>query len=208
MTLPPTGVSPLLSVRALRSRTGHLIDLDVAQGECLCIVGKSGSGKSVLLRLLADLDPGEGTVTLDGVERNSGTGPEWRRRVIYQAAEPAWWGDTVRDHFPQPAHAELDAWMTEVGLPRDMLDAELPRLSTGERQRLALLRSLARNPRVLLLDEPTASLDQQTTLAIEALLMRLLASGLAIVMVTHSPEQAQRMGHRRFEMKEGELTAA
>jgi len=67
------------------------------------------------------------------------------------------------------------------------------------------LRSLARKPAVLLLDEPTASLDQATTLAVEALLGRQLAAGLAVLMVTHSVEQAQRIGHRRFDMVEGRL---
>ena len=197
-----------LDIKALHTLGGGCIDLRVGRSECICILGKSGSGKSVFLRLVADLDPGEGTVTLEGVDRNAYPGPEWRRRVVYQAAEPAWWAATVAEHFPAESHAQLADWLPEVGLSSEMPGADIARLSTGERQRLALLRSLARKPAVLLLDEPTASLDLQSTLAIEALLSRQLSAGLTILMVTHSQEQAERMGHRRFEMAKGQLHAA
>jgi len=197
-----------LGIQGLRTLRGGLIDLGVSRGECICILGKSGSGKSVFLRLIADLDPGEGTVTLDGTNRNAWSGPEWRRRVIYQAAEPAWWAATVAEHFPADSQGQLAAWLPEVGLSDEIAHADIARLSTGERQRLALLRSLARKPVVLLLDEPTASLDQKTTFAVEALLSRQLAAGLTLLMVTHSQEQARRMGHRRFEMADGSLHAA
>jgi ABC-type iron transport system FetAB ATPase subunit len=206
-----TAPQPFLGIQALRSVRGGPIepnDLEVNRGECICILGKSGSGKSVFLRLVADLDPGEGTVELDGTDRSALSGPEWRRRVIYQGAEPAWWTPTVAGHFPADGQAQLAAWLAEIGLPNEILHADIARLSTGERLRLALLRSLSRKPAALLLDEPTAALDQKTTLAVEALLSRQLAAGLALLMVTHSQEQAERMGHRRFEMTDGQLHAA
>lgn len=199
---------PFLQIRNLRTRGAGAIDLSAARGECICILGKSGSGKSVFLRLVADLDPGEGTVTLDGIERKALSGPQWRRRVVYQAAEPAWWAPTVAAHFPDATHERLGGWMEEIGLSPALLDTEIPRLSTGERQRLALLRSLAREPAVLLLDEPTASLDTESTLVVEALLARRLAQGLTILIVTHSREQAARIGQRRFEMADGQLRSA
>lgn len=204
---PPfdTASAPFLDIRGLSTRGRPAVDLQAQRGECICILGKSGSGKSVLLRLVADLDPGEGTVLLGGVDRNSGSGPAWRRRVVYQAAEPAWWGATVAEHFPEDTHGLLKGWLVDVGLPGDILQGDIARLSTGERQRLALLRSLARKPEVLLLDEPTASLDLATTLMVEALLSRELAAGLVILMVTHSAEQAQRIGRRCFDMAEGRL---
>ncbi|SEK16458.1 MULTISPECIES: ATP-binding cassette domain-containing protein [unclassified Variovorax] len=199
---------PFLDIHQLRTRDRPPVDLQAQRGECICILGKSGSGKSVLLRLVADLDPGEGTVRLDGADRNSWPGPEWRKRVVYQAAEPAWWGATAAEHFPADAREPLRGWLRDVGLDGNVLDTDIARLSTGERQRLALLRSLARKPAVLLLDEPTASLDHATTLAVEALLSRQLAAGLAILMVTHSQEQAQRIAHRCFHMAEGRLQPA
>ena len=189
----------------MRSRA---IDLEVNRGECICILGKSGSGKSVFLRLVADLDVGEGSVTLGGTQRNAWSGPEWRRRVIYQAAEPAWWATTVAEHFPADTLDRVSNWLSETGLTDDVMRADIARLSTGERQRLALLRSLARKPTVLLLDEPTASLDHATTLAVERLLQREVAAGLSILMVTHSTEQAERIGHRCFEMTDAGLHPA
>lgn len=203
-----TDPRPFLDIRQLSTRGRPAVDLQAQRGDCICLLGKSGSGKSVLLRLVADLDPGEGTVLLDGADRGSWSGPAWRQRVVYQAAEPAWWGATAAEHFPDAARASLPGWLNDVGLAGDILGADIARLSTGERQRLALLRSLARAPMVLLLDEPTASLDHATTLAVESLLSRQLAAGLVILMVTHSPEQALRMGHRCFEMADGRLQAA
>lgn len=203
-----TNPRAFLSIQGLRSSRGGHVDLEVEKGECVGILGKSGSGKSVFLRLVADLDPGEGTVMLDGTHRNAWSGPEWRRRVVYQAAEPAWWAPTVAAHFPADTLAQLSAWLPEIGLPEAIAQADIARLSTGERQRLALLRSLARKPVVLLLDEPTASLDHATTLQVERLLQRELAAGLTVLVVTHSREQAGRIAQRCFEMTGASLHAA
>ena len=68
-------------------------------GECIAVRGASGSGRTLLLRAIADLDPNEGVVTLDGAERMAMPAPEWRRKVTYMAAEPGWWADTVEQHF-------------------------------------------------------------------------------------------------------------
>jgi ABC-type lipoprotein export system ATPase subunit len=79
------------------------------------------------------------------------------------------------------------------------------RLSTGERQRLALIRALAHAPKVLLADEPTGALDEAATAMVETTLREYLANGIAIVMVTHSPEQAARFGNRHFVMRDRHL---
>ncbi|MBN8750928.1 MAG: ATP-binding cassette domain-containing protein [Variovorax sp.] len=195
----------LLEINALTSPFGGPFTLTVAKGECVCILGKSGSGKSVLLRLIADMDPGTGHVSLLGKRREAFAAPAWRGRVIYQAAEPAWWAPTPAAHFPPAAAKRVAELMAALGLGSDVLDADIARLSTGERQRLALVRSTVREPDVLLLDEPTASLDSASTLAMEALLLQQLRFGLGIVMVTHSREQAARMSQRHFEMRDGRL---
>ncbi|VTU34232.1 ABC transporter ATP-binding protein [Variovorax sp. PBL-E5] len=199
------GATPLLVLRGLRSVAGGPFDLEIAAGECVGLLGKSGSGKSALLRSIADLDPGDGEVELAGRRRESWPAPQWRRRVVYQAAEPAWWAADAAAHFHPGDAALLHALMPALGLAPDVLRTEIARLSTGERQRLALIRSLAAAPEVLLLDEPTASLDASSAAAMEALLCRRLAAGLAILMVTHSTQQAQRMGGRLFEMRDGAL---
>ncbi|MBI5895754.1 MAG: ATP-binding cassette domain-containing protein, partial [Desulfobacterales bacterium] len=126
----------------------------------------SGSGKSLFLRALADLDPHEGRMALDGVAAEVIPAHQWRRQVGLLPAESAWWFDSVGPHCdPWP----LDA-LQYLGFSPDVLSWSVSRLSSGERQRLSLLRLLARSPRILLLDEPTANLDVQNTERVEQLL--------------------------------------
>ena len=197
-----------LSVRALRSRFGGPFTFDVAAGECVAIHGPSGAGKSVLLRMLADLDPHDGTALLDGLATASMPAPAWRSAVVYQAAEPAWWDVTARAHFAAAAMPAVGTLLPALGLASAVLDTPIERLSTGERQRLALVRSLARGPRVLLLDEPTAALDPDAVARVEALLGEHLGRGLAIVLVTHAEAQARRLAHRILRLEHGRLDAA
>jgi ABC-type iron transport system FetAB ATPase subunit len=204
----PMNGSPLLRIEALVSPHAGPFSLQVAAGECVVVVGRSGSGKSVLLRLIADLDPHDGQAWLDGRSRASWTGPHWRGQVVYQAAEPAWWEPSAAAHLRGVDRAALTSTLERLGLTEAMLDADIIRLSTGERQRMAFIRSLDRFPRVLLLDEPTASLDHASTLAVEALLAEKLKEGLAAVVVTHSPEQAERIGHRVLEVRDQRLHQA
>lgn len=199
---------PRLAVRALRSAQAGPLSFEVAAGECLAIVGASGAGKSVLLRLLADLDPGEGEVLLDGVERQQWPAPRWRSMVVYQAAEPAWWAPTAAEHLLPAQQAAAAALLPRLQLAPAILQAELSVLSTGERQRLALMRSLVAGPRVLLLDEPAAALDGASTAALEAVLADCLAQGMAIVLVTHSEQQAARLAQRQLRMCQGRLEPA
>jgi putative ABC transport system ATP-binding protein len=191
----------------LHSRLAGPFDLAVDAGECIAVAGPSGSGKSLLLRMIADIDPSSGKVWLDGRERQEFPPPAWRRQVLYNAAETGWWTETVADHFDGPAMDFARTMVPRLGLPPDLLDGEVLRLSTGERQRLALIRALARTPKVLLADEPTGALDQAATAAVETILRERLADGVAIVLVTHSPEQAARLGHRQFRMQDRHLVA-
>jgi len=196
-----------LAVHELRSRFGGPFTFDVRAGECIAIQGPSGAGKSVLLRMLADLDPHDGTALLDGRPAASMPPPAWRAAVVYQAAEPAWWEDTPRAHFSGVDAGFVEDALAALGLADAVLDTDIDRLSTGERQRLALVRSLARRPRVLLLDEPTASLDPASVGRAEALLASCLADGMAVLVVTHAAEQARRLAHRIFHLEHGKLTA-
>ncbi|WP_415804063.1 ATP-binding cassette domain-containing protein [Bordetella muralis] len=201
-----TGKTALvLRLRELHSSRLTPVTLDVMAGECVAIVGPSGSGKSLLLRQIADLDPGQGCAEVDGRDRMQMRGFEWRRQVVYCQAEAGWWDDAVAAHF-----ADLDAARVlaqRLGLSADKLDAQVRELSTGERQRLGLMRALLLQPRVLLLDEPTAALDEQATALVEQEWQRRMQQGASIVLVTHNMEQAHRMGHRRFRMDAGKLEA-
>jgi ABC-type iron transport system FetAB ATPase subunit len=201
----PQATPPRLSLRQLRSSHAGPISLSIAAGECVALVGASGAGKSVCLRMIADLDPCEGEVLLDGVSRSAWRAPDWRGMVVYQPAEPAWWDPTPECHFPPSQRERAQALLPRLLLKPQAWQGDLARLSTGERQRLALVRSLAGAPKVLLLDEPAAALDQDSTLALEAVLRTHMDQGMAIILVTHSAEQATRMARRHLHMVNGQL---
>jgi len=193
----------MFTVRDL-SRAGLApVSFQVAPGECLAVQGPSGSGKSLLLRALADLDPNEGEVQLDGQSREAMPAPQWRRLVAYLPAEPGWWAETVGAHFQDWSAAE--PLVEAMGLPTDCRDWPVLRLSTGERQRLGLVRVLLLNPRVLLLDEPTSGLDPEAAAAVEAILAERLNQGVAVLWVTHDREQARRVADRVLEVRNGQV---
>jgi ABC-type iron transport system FetAB ATPase subunit len=179
------------------------VDLKLDAGECVALRGRSGSGKSVLLRMVADLDPHAGDCALDGERCSAMPAPAWRQRVTYVAADSGWWSEAIADHFPRPGEAR--ALLPRIGLSEDALAWPVQRLSTGERQRVALLRAFTPANRVLLLDEPTSGLDAESRDQVEVLLRERLAAGGAIVLVTHDPEQALRLASRRFTMDDGQL---
>jgi phosphate-transporting ATPase len=181
---------------------------DLAAGECVVLRGPSGAGKTQLLRALADLDPNEGAVLLDGTPREAVPAPVWRGRVVYLAAEPGWWADIVGEHFPDWRAAVPLA--ERLGLPADCGAWPIQRLSTGERQRLALVRALVSvpppGPRALLLDEPTAGLEEAAKAAVEALVAeRRAATGLGVLWVTHDAAQARRIAGRWLLVRGGLL---
>jgi ABC-type iron transport system FetAB ATPase subunit len=194
---------PRLRLCGLRSAHAGPFDLTLAGGEAVAIQGASGSGKSLLLRMIADLDPNVGEVWLDGVARASMSGPQWRARVRYCAAESGWWAESVAAHFAAPdTIAPLAA---RLGLPEAVMGMTVLQLSSGERQRLALLRALGDRPAVLLLDEPTAALDPGSVARVEALLDEHRRAGMALLIATHDPAQPQRLGARVLRMVDRRL---
>ena len=196
-----------LVVKELRSQFAGPFDLNLGAGACAAITGPSGSGKSLFLRMIADLDPNEGKVWLNGTERASIIAPEWRRKVTYVSAESGWWADTVIEHFARNKRSEVAGLAARLGLPVDLLDASIARLSTGEKQRLALVRALLLYPPVLLLDEPTGPLDEESVTSVEGLLRERMAAGISVLLVTHDANQAERLGDQRYRMAAGRLEA-
>ena len=194
-----------LCVVDLRFRGLGPVTLAVEPGRCLCLSGPSGAGKTLPLRAIADLDPSEGEILLDHLPASSIEGPLWRRRVGLLPAESRWWTDRVGDRFP----AEGAAWFDPLGLPAESLDWEIRRLSTGERQRLALARLLGNRPDALLLDEPTASLDPDNVGRAErALRSYREETGAALVWVTHDPAQIERVADEHRIVRDGRLADA
>ena len=199
MTTPaPTRLTATrLTATALTTAAGGPHTFTALGGQCLTLMGPSGVGKSLLLRALADLDPHGGDVTLalpdKPLQTQSTTPPElWRQQVTYVPAAAGWWADTVGEHFAcwSDLHGDCDT----LGLTPECAAWPVARLSSGERQRLALLRAVALQAPVLLLDEPTANLDAETSLAVEQWLMARKRAGVALVWVTHDAGQAARVG--------------
>jgi phosphate-transporting ATPase len=195
--------TPTLRVRDLRTNILKPSSLSLSASECIAVRGPTGAGKTLLLRAIADLDPNEGLVSLDGHDRSTIPGPEWRRRVGYVPAEPGWWADTVGEHFSEWTSAL--PFINELGFPEEAKRWPIARLSTGERLRLALIRALMVRPKVLLLDEPTAALDPASTAAVERLIATQLRAGLAVLWVTHDVEQAKRVAHRHLVVRCGQV---
>jgi ABC-type iron transport system FetAB ATPase subunit len=195
----------MLSIRSLTGTGIGPIDLKLANSEVLAITGPSGAGKSLFLRAIADLDPCQGEVLLDGEERSLIPAPDWRHRVSYVAAETGWWADHVSDHFDDKTVALR--LFEQVGFDESAFDWPIARLSTGEKQRLGLARSLINKPRVLLLDEPTSALDASNRENIEKLLKQRAAEGASIIIVTHDEQQALRLKARTCRIEAGRLEA-
>jgi ABC-type iron transport system FetAB ATPase subunit len=190
----------VLRVEKLRVLDLPALSFAVPAGECLAIVGPSGSGKTILLRAIADLLETAGDVTLEGLRREELSGPAWRKRVRFAAAEPAWWAETPRKHFAPEHLARAGPMCEALGLQRMILDRPISELSTGERQRLALVRALADRPMVLLADEPTAALDAEATFRVEAVLRAELRARMILILVSHDAAQLDRLAHARLEL--------
>jgi tungstate transport system ATP-binding protein len=173
------------------------ISLSIVPGAPTVLVGPNGSGKSTLIRLgMALVQPSSGRVSWGGREAATGE----RRAMVFQ--RPVMLRRTTADNvayalasrgLARRERAERVGTLLErVGLAH-LADRPARRLSGGEQQRLALARALARDPEVLFLDEPTASLDPASTKAVEDIVRATAASGVKIVMATHDLGQARRL---------------
>ncbi|WP_445148821.1 ABC transporter ATP-binding protein [Baekduia sp. Peel2402] len=191
-----------VTVRGLRRDYGARtvlrdLDLDIAPGEFVALLGKTGCGKTTLLRVLAGLDPATaGTVDAPG-----------RPAVVFQEPRLLPW-KRVRDNVTLGlANAEDRATsaLREVGL-QDHAGAWPVTLSGGEAQRVALARALVREPRLLLLDEPFAALDALTRIKMHALVSALWrAHRPAVLLVTHDVDEALLLADRVIVMADGRI---
>lgn len=180
----------------------NIPSLHISAGECVCIHGPSGSGKTRLMRAIVDLDEHHGEVWCGDICHSACAPPQWRTRVGYLPTESHWWAEHVGDHFRTPETVDLNA----VGLPDDAMNWEIDRASSGERQRLAILRVLDIQPEALLLDEPTANLDAKSIRLVERLLESYRKEQqCATLFVSHDPVQRQRVSERSFEIHQGTL---
>jgi putative ABC transport system ATP-binding protein len=196
-------------------------DFALESGDRVAITGPSGSGKSVLLRALALLDPlSAGHVRWRGKAVSRAAIPRYRRAVAYIRQRAALLDGTVEDNLRYPFslavyrdarfdRAYAEALATRAGRGAGFLERDTSELSGGEAQIVALIRVLQLVPDVLLLDEPTASLDPESALACEALISAWFddaATPRAWVWVSHDMSQAARVGKRQLVMRAGVLS--
>lgn len=207
--------APLLRASGLACSVGgrtlwHDLQFEVRARESLAITGPSGIGKTLLLRTLAGLRTADqGTVWF--AERPLGDWwmPDYRARVAYLAQRPALPDGSVRSALAAPftlrvhRHQRFEpehalAYLAALDLPATFLDQATDDLSGGEAQVAALLRALLIEPRMLLLDEPTAALDPERTRRVEALLRDWRAAGAqhACIWVSHDAAQVARISDR------------
>lgn len=190
----------MLCIRDLRFNNGASASLNLQAGDMAFVSGPSGSGKTRLLRAIADLDDCSGEISLNGKGRDAYTPQAWRQAVMLIPVSPRWWAPTAAEHMIGDWQHMLD----DLNLDKAVASRPVASLSSGEQQRLALIRGLCRGPEVLLLDEPTAQLDPENERAFEQLLQS-VSREKAVLWISHDPDQIRRMGGQHWRMGQGGL---
>ncbi|WP_159796645.1 ATP-binding cassette domain-containing protein [Streptococcus halichoeri] len=192
------------------------ISFTVDQGDFVSIVGPSGSGKSTLLKLTSGLiSPTSGQVLFKEQSLEAQDPIATRKTISYCFQAPNLFGDTVEDNIAFPftiRHQEVN--QTRVAelfkllqMDTSYLKQEVTKLSGGEKQRIALIRQLLFEPKVLLLDEVTSALDAVNKGIVEEVIQSLHDKGLTILWITHDEEQSHKFANKLLTIKEGQVAS-
>lgn len=174
------------------------ISFTVKKNDFLTLVGPSGAGKSTILKLIANLiSPSAGEIRYQNKNINKLDPIAYRRQVSYCFQQPSLFGKTVKDNllFPyqirkkEASQQHLIDLLNRVDLGTDFLDKEITDLSGGEKQRVALIRNLVFLPKVLLLDEVTTGLDEDSKVIVHQLIKAIHDQGITIIQVTHDQDE-------------------
>lgn len=193
-----------------RTRVLDGVSFEVRRGQVLALLGANGAGKTTTLNCMLGITPFEGSIEIDGVSVGR-AGKRARRLVGYVPQTPALGeGETCRQSLRFLAElkgadpARVDAMLELVNL-RPQRDMRIGSLSGGMRQRLALAAALLADPPLLLLDEPTASLDAESRREFHALVMRLKDEGKTVILSTHAVERLDEVADRALVLDAGRV---
>ena len=190
------------------------VSIQIEKGEFLSVIGPSGSGKSTFLKLCSSLiSPSGGRIFFRGKDFLTYQPADLRKRLAYCFQMPCLFGSTVRENlvFPytirdqKPDTARMEELLAMFHMSSDYLDRSTENLSGGEKQRLALIRSLLVLPEVLLLDEVTSALDGENARITEDMITSLHKDGMTVLWVTHSPEQIGKYADRTVTIEAGQI---
>ena len=186
----------------------------VEAGDFISIIGPSGSGKSTILKLCSHLiSPTKGSIFFHGKKEETYDPMELRKQICYCFQTPFLFGNTVMENieFPyqirneKPDQKRIDFLFEKFQMSTDYLNREVVHLSGGEKQRIALIRSLLYRPEILLLDEVTSALDQENTKIVEAAIQYLNQEGVTILWITHHPEQCRQYANKVLTVQAGHI---
>lgn len=190
------------------------INLTVKKGDCISIVGKSGSGKSTFLKMLSDLiSPTEGVIYYNGKDYKEINPIELRRKISYCIQIPYLFGERVYENLTFPFEIrntsvdedEILKLLELLKLDKGYLNKKVDALSGGEKQRIALIRNLLYKPDILLLDEVTSGLDKENTKIVQALIKKINEEGMTILWITHDMDQSKSIFNKRVHIDEGKI---
>lgn len=186
----------------------------VEAGDFISIVGPSGSGKSTLLKLCNHLiSPTAGNIFYKGINMTEHIPTELRKSIAYCSQSPCLFGNNVKENLDFPFSVRNmhfnECRVTELfslfNISLTFLNADVQNLSGGEKQRIALVRTLLFLPEVLLLDEITSALDVENTRMVEDAISSLNRDGITVLWITHDPEQSQKYANKIITLEAGDI---
>lgn len=190
------------------------ISFGVEQGDFISVVGSSGSGKSTLLKLCGHLiSPTSGSILFKSKDYNEYLPTELRKTISYCFQTPYLFGSTVMENIRFPFSIRSSKFDQEIveelfasfNMSLDYLNKEVKNLSGGEKQRIALIRSLLFKPEILLLDEATSALDSTNTEIVERIVTSLNKEGITVLWITHNLEQNRKYANKLLTIESGKV---
>lgn len=188
--------------------------LKAEQWDFISVVGTSGSGKSSFLKLCCHLiSPTRGKIIYQGKDMLEYNPMSLRKSISYCFQIPHLFGDTVEDNliFPYDLRGRsmdmdrVQELLSKFNLPREVMKEKITNLSGGEKQRIALIRTLLFKPDIILLDEVTSALDVDNTQIVEGVINSMNKEGTAVLWITHNPEQSKKYANKLLTIENGEI---